>query len=97
MPGIVSTAKFYTIVHQPLLLISLEEDVQVPRLMTTLRTSLPIHYRYIRCTGVEKRLIDCAHGETTSSPINHNLCRRNIGGTPRYMYGVVTCSKGKRQ
>ena len=51
---------------------------------------LPVHYRFVQCTGVEKRLIDCAHGEY---PATHEDCKEDS----EYRYGAVRCPKSKKK
>lgn len=57
-----------------------------PSLNDPISSDIPVHYQFVYCTGVEKRLIDCAHGDTAG--LTHNSCRRGN----RYRYGAVTCS-----
>ena len=45
----------------------------------------PVHYRFVHCTGVEKRLIDCEHGDTN---VTHQQCVKN----GNYKYGVAACT-----
>ena len=45
---------------------------QVPQVGLTKRP-LQVPYRFVQCTGVEKRLIDCAHGEY---PTTHEDVRK---------------------
>ena len=48
---------------------------------------LPVHYNFVQCTGVEKRLIDCSHG---ASPSAHEKCK----GSVKFRYAAASCSKG---
>ena len=70
---------------------SSDDGVFVPQLDNKTSSVLPVHYRFVQCTGVEKRLIDCAHG---MSPADHEDCKRNK--VDKYLYGTVTCSESKK-
>ena len=47
--------------------------------------TFPVHYHFLQCTGVERRLIDCAHGDTD---VAHAQCKKDSN----YKYGAAACT-----
>ena len=78
------------------LILSSDDQALISQLPNKISNVLPVHYRFVQCTGVEKRLIDCAHGEY---PATHLNCRykKNDNDIEEYRYGAVRCSKSKKK
>lgn len=57
----------------------------VPELDEQVSVINRVNFHYLYCTGTEKRLIDCAHGDTD---VHHGHCK--VGSV--FKYGVATCT-----